>query len=65
MERNDWENVIRVMRSAPLNNMAHAEAVDKLIIKVGEHAGLNEPPKPPAELMPAEKLPGVLNDDVG
>ena len=37
MTREDWMNVISIMRSAPLNNMAHAEAVDKLIAKVGAH----------------------------
>lgn len=42
MDRKDWEAVIATMRNAPLQNMAHAEAVDKLIIKVGKHAGLHE-----------------------
>lgn len=37
MTQDDWQAVIVVMRSAPLQNMAHAEAVDKLIMKVGRH----------------------------
>lgn len=44
MDRNDWLAVIAHMRKAPLANMAHAEAVDKLIVKVGQHAGLDVEP---------------------
>lgn len=43
MTRDDWLAVIKTMRSAPLQNMAHAEVVDKLIAKMS------------AEVMPKPK----------
>lgn len=38
MNEEDWANVIRVMRSAPLPNMAAAESIAALIKKVAKHA---------------------------
>ena len=36
----DWLAIIKTMRAAPLRNMDHAEAVDKLLDKVCTFAGL-------------------------
>ena len=41
---NDWRAAIAVMRSAPLNNMQHAEAVDGLIMKMMRAGNLVEQP---------------------
>ena len=47
MTKEDWQAVIATMRSAPLQNMAHAEVVDKLISKVGKHAFGGDAPDVP------------------
>ena len=38
MNRQDWGNVIGLMRRAPLANMDEAEAVDQLITKLSKYA---------------------------
>ena len=40
----EWRAAIAVMRSAPLNNMQHAEAVDGLIMKMMRAGNLVEQP---------------------
>lgn len=46
MRPEDWQNVVLVMRAAPLKNMAQAEDVNRLIAKVSRHAQRLESVKP-------------------
>ena len=60
MEEQEWQAVVFVMQQAPLNNMAHAQQVDHLILKVQQHAGLVQQPVPVGEDVPEQ---GDLFDD--
>lgn len=47
LTKTEWEQVVALMGSAPLQNMQHAQQVDQLILKVMQHGNLvpNDPPK--------------------
>ena len=46
LSQGEWRAVVTIMRSAPLDNMQHAEIVDRLTTKVLKHAGLIAEPAP-------------------
>lgn len=47
ISKDEWEQVVALIGSAPLKNMIHAQQVDALLQKVIQHAGLLPPPPTP------------------
>lgn len=53
MTKEDWQQTVALMGSAPLQNMQHAQQVDALILKVMRHGGLvDDPDKQPPTPLP-------------